>query len=115
PLDRSADGEHQGNAPRGGQRLGLAETIALHPEADVDEVVRAWYLAEADAYVRPFTEPNPHTLPAGDAIPAALELWEPGDEFTDLDWPGTLAASPIIVPGVTTRRRTFIEDERREP
>ena len=36
-----------------------------------------------------------------------LDLWEIGMAVEDMDWLGTLTASPVVVPGVTTRQRVY--------
>ena len=37
-------------------------------------------------------------------------MWEIGMPLEDMDWLGTLMASPRVVPGVTTRQRTYGTD-----
>ena len=115
PLDAGGtpDGGTGDGAGGHGQSLGVARTLTLYPNADAAEVIRAWYQAAAQPYVRPYSEVSLRPDGAGDEIPAALDVWEAGNELAELDWPGTLAVSPVIVPGVTTRRRTWFEDERR--
>lgn len=92
-----------------GQALGLAHTLALYGASDPDEVIAAWYRAEAAPWVRPLTQLMP-AVPAPD-LPGPLELWEAGDDLADLDWPATLQAGATVLPGVTTRRRSFLPDE----
>ena len=48
------------------------------------------------------------TIPEStDPLPEGLEVWEMGDPLEQLDWFQTILASPRIVPGVTTVRRTY--------
>src|SRR6185369_328275 len=41
--------------------------------------------------------------------------WEPEDDLEALDMPGSIARSPVIVPGVTTVQRTYGEMPGAEP
>src|SRR5690606_24960189 len=104
PDDRGADR---------GQGYGLAETLELYGPAAADAVLEAWYLREARRYVRPYFEPASRPPPTGDDFPGATEPWEPGEEVGEIDWRASLAASPVVVPGVTLRRRTFLPDDAR--
>lgn len=92
-----------------GQALGLARTLELMAGADPNAVMAAWYEAEARPHVAPLVQRG--LAPAGPAIPGPTEEWELGDDLADLDWPATLTGGAAFVPGVTTRRRTFIPDE----
>lgn len=108
------DGEGDPDAPlddtakKDGQRLTIAHTLALYSESGEDAVLSAWYRNEAAAWVRPYTRPAPSTPTGG--IPGPVELWEVGDALADLDWPLTLRSGTVI-PGVTTRRRSELDDE----
>ena len=93
-----------------GQTYGLADTLRLWRGADADAVVAAWYLAEARRWVRPLTQPALLGSDPDDTIPGALEPWQLGDDVDDLDWVATLSRSPVVVPGVTTRRRDTLAD-----
>ncbi|TWX40894.1 VWA domain-containing protein [Frigoribacterium sp. ACAM 257] len=93
-----------------GQAYGLAETLRLWRSTDADGVVAAWYLAEARRWVRPLTQPALLGSDPDDTIPGALESWQLGDDVDDLDWVATLSRSPVVVPGVTTRRRDTLAD-----
>ncbi|MFC0197309.1 VWA domain-containing protein, partial [Microbacterium arthrosphaerae] len=91
-----------------GQRLGVARTLALYEGSDEAAVLAAWYRSEAAPWVRPVTERRP-ARPAPE-LPGPLESWEVGDDLADLDWSATLQAAPVVVPGVTTRRRSHLDD-----
>ncbi|MFJ6678658.1 VWA domain-containing protein [Microbacterium sp. NPDC091382] len=104
-LDRDGDGIGQGK----GQALGLARTLELYGASDPDEVMAAWYRAEAAPWVRSLTQRMP-AVPAPE-LPGPLEVWEAGDDLADLDWSATLQAGATVLPGVTTRRRSFLPDE----
>jgi len=103
PADTTDDG-----AKKDGQRLTIARTLELYRESGEDAVLAAWYRNEAAAWVRPYTRPAPSTPTGG--IPGPVELWEVGDALADLDWPLTLRSGTVI-PGVTTRRRSELDDE----
>jgi hypothetical protein len=92
-----------------GQGFGVAQTLALYEGTDAATVLAAWYRAEAARWVRPLTQRSP-ARPAAE-LPGPLETWETGDDLAELDWPATLQAGPVIVPGVTTRRRSYLDDE----
>ncbi|WP_120494162.1 VWA domain-containing protein [Microbacterium phyllosphaerae] len=103
PADPAKD-----RTKKDGQRLTIARTLALYRESGEDAVLAAWYRNEAAAWVRPYTRPAPSTPTGG--IPGPVELWEVGDALADLDWPLTLRSGTVI-PGVTTRRRSELDDE----
>ncbi|MDQ4113500.1 MAG: VWA domain-containing protein [Actinomycetota bacterium] len=104
-----ADDDAAAAADASGQALGLARTLELMAGADPNAVMAAWYEAEARPHVAPLVQRG--LAPAGPAIPGPLEEWELGDDLSELDWPATLTTGAVFVPGVTTRRRTFIADE----
>ncbi|MEP6842003.1 MAG: vWA domain-containing protein [Pseudolysinimonas sp.] len=93
----------------GGQSLGIADTLKLYSGTAPDQVLTAWYLNEARPWVRPYRQPS-LTPPSGTELPGALEQWDIGDDLDQLDLLSSLAASPRLIPGVTTRRRTRLED-----
>lgn len=100
----------EGNAAAAsGQTYGLAHTLALYAGVDEAIVLQAWYTAEARQWVRPYLQPS-QTTRAGDELPGALETWALEDELERIDWPATVAASPAVIPGVTTRLRTQFTD-----
>ncbi|BAJ75394.1 NAD/NADP transhydrogenase alpha subunit [Microbacterium testaceum StLB037] len=92
-----------------GQALGVARTLELYEGADQDAVIAAWYRAEAARWVRPLTQRAPAT-PA-EELPGPVETWETGDDLADLDWPATLRAGGAVIPGITTRRRSYLADD----
>ncbi|MEX3644948.1 hypothetical protein [Mycolicibacterium porcinum] len=92
-----------------GQSYGVAQTLALFSGSDPNAVMLAWYEAQARPWIRPLLQSGRGAAEQG--IPGPLETWELGDDATELDWPATLAVSPVVVPGVTTRRRTQLPDD----
>jgi hypothetical protein len=93
-----------------GQGYGLARTLQLYSASAANDVTAAWYQTRARTYVRPLLQRSTAAPPAGAEIPGPLESWEPGDDLADLDWAASMARSPNIVPGVTTRRREYLPD-----
>lgn len=94
--------------PSGGQGYGLAQTLALYDPSLAPAVMAAWYRIAARRWVKPLTERRPDLT--GADLPGPLEVWELGDDLADLDWPGTLTAAPTLLPGLTTRRRSRLDD-----
>lgn len=98
-----------GDGDGDGQALGIAETLRLYSATEPAQVLTAWYLNAARPWVRPYQQPS-SVPPSGTELPGALEEWELGDDLDQLDLASSLAASPRLIPGVTTRRRTHLED-----
>ena len=107
PTGGTASDRDDGEAAA--QHLDVARTLELYPTADADAVVAAWYRSEAAPWVRPYRERRP-AVPAAD-LPGPVETWDAGDDLAELDWSATLQAGAEIVPGVTTRRRSYLDDE----
>ena len=81
---------------------------ALGSTTTAEEVAIAWYREHAARHLVPFpTRPRPR--PA-DELLAGLEPWEVGDDLSTVDWTGTMTASPVVVPGMTTVRRAYLDD-----
>ena len=81
---------------------------ALGSTTTAEEVAIAWYREHAARNLVPFpTRPRPR--PA-DELLAGLEPWEVGDDLSTVDWTGTMTASPVVVPGMTTVRRAYLDD-----
>lgn len=99
----------QAGQPGSGQGFGVARTLGLYAGSDRAAVRAAWYRSQAGRWVRPFTERRPD-LPSSD-LPGPLEVWQLGDDIADIDWSHTLQAGAVVVPGVTTRRRSTLDDE----
>ena len=52
---------------------------------------------------------------AVDPLPEGLDQWDAGQSLEEIDWPGTLLGSPVVVPGFTTRRRVYGENPGFDP
>lgn len=107
PAAAAVGSTETGQAP--GQGYGVAETLALFDGSDPNAVMLAWYESQARPWIRPLLQSGRGVAAHG--IPGPLETWELGDDATELDWPATLATNPVVVPGVTTRRRTQLPDD----
>jgi hypothetical protein len=113
-AESATDGPDEGTgatatARSSGQSFGIAETLELFAGADPDAVMAAWYEAEARPWVSLLQRRGEASV--APELPGPLELWETGEDLADIDWPATLAGGTVVVPGVTTVRRTFLADE----
>ncbi|GII98122.1 hypothetical protein CLV28_1449 [Sediminihabitans luteus] len=79
--------------------LGLATTEA--------EAARTWYQEHAARHLVPFPDRPASTVT--EPLLGAHETWDVGDELADVDWGASVARSPVVVPGMTTVRRTWDE------
>jgi hypothetical protein len=68
-----------------------------------DKIIARYYRDLALPHLVNF--PVRQTPPATDPYPEGLDTWDIGTPLNQLDWLGTLTASPIVIPGVTTRLR----------
>lgn len=109
---RGADVEEPQPTPAGGSTLMPAALHAvlqaLGSTISREDVAIAWYREHAARHLVPFpTRPRPR--PAEELL-AGLEPWEVGDDLSSVDWTGTVTASPVVVPGMTTVRRAYLDD-----
>ena len=72
---------------------------------DVDErdIAAGYYRERALPHLNSF--PILEQPEATDPIPEGLDLWDVASAVEDIDWLGTVLASPHVIPGVTTRER----------
>ena len=110
----AAEGAADDDPQAGGQGYGLAETLRLYATMPVTDVLTAWYTERSRPWVRPFRQPD-EPPPQDLDTPGAVTLWEVDDDPALLDWPATVAASPWVIPGVTTRRREPISERPARP
>ena len=69
------------------------------------EVVMRYYRERAIPHLIRFPE---REIPRStDPLPEGVEIWEPGDPLSEVDWTETVTRSPVILPGVTTVKRVF--------
>lgn len=116
PADRAPSASFPGtsDAPSGVLPPDLHATLAaLGASTTLEDVAVAWYRERAAPYVVPFRRVEQRTVP--ERLLGGLEPWELGEDVADVDWVGTVTASPVVVPGVTTVRRLTMDDEPGEP
>ncbi|MCC2335348.1 hypothetical protein [Cellulomonas wangsupingiae] len=128
PGDGSAPGAADAGTPqhgsgradgRGAPHSGIlppelhATLAALGSSATLEDVAVAWYRERAAPHLVPFRRAARPGVP--DPLLGGLEPWSLGEDVADVDWVGTVTASPVVVPGVTTVRRHVMDDEPVEP
>ncbi|GAA3812435.1 VWA domain-containing protein [Cellulomonas soli] len=126
PADDAADAGVSGTAPdtaaspsagsRGNTLLPAelhAVLAALGSRSTLEDVAVAWYREHAAPHLVRFPERVSHRSP--EPLLGGLEDWSVGEDLGDIDWVATVAASPVVLPGRTTRRRELLEDDAAEP
>ncbi len=110
PRDAAARAGSSGRAKdgAGGQGYGTADTRGLYSVDDRAGLAERYRL-DAARWVRPFTQRR-DARPSIE-LPGPSELWEVGDDLAEIDWPTTMQGSITPIPGVTTRRRSWIEGD----
>jgi len=128
PIDLSDQSEQEGQG-RGqvpSELSGRKSIKSYRDPFEYAEILKASgvTLNERDIAVRYYRERAiPHLIPfpsrenpvATDPIPEGLDIWDPSSEIDRIDWISTLAASPIVIPGVTTRERLVGNSPGTEP
>lgn len=89
-----------------------AVLAALGATTTREDVAIAWYREHAARHLVPF--PTRRRPRPADELLAGLEPWEVGDDLSSVDWTGTMSASPVVVPGMTTVRRAYLDDPEEE-
>jgi hypothetical protein len=51
--------------------------------------------------------PTREVMESVDPVPEGLDTWESGAPIENIDWMATLTASPVVIPGFTTRERLY--------
>jgi hypothetical protein len=77
------------------------------------EITARYYREMAVPHLVPF--PVKQLPRATDPLPEGLELWDIDSPLDQIDWLGTYLASPVIVPGVTTRERLYGDSPGNDP
>ncbi len=80
---------------------------------DVREITARYYRELAIPHLIPF--PAKQLPRATDPLPEGLDLWDVSTPLEQLDWLGSLLTSPDVIPGVTTRQRTYGESPAADP
>ncbi|GCE77848.1 VWA domain-containing protein [Cellulomonas biazotea] len=103
------------SSPAGAAAGSTLEPAALHAVLAAlgsgstrQDVAVAWYRENAARHLVPF--PTRERPRPSDELIAGLEPWEVGDDLSSVDWAGTVTASPVVVPGMTTVRRAYLDD-----
>lgn len=115
-IDGPGPAERIGGRKRGGsgrkavrQSRGPVEyaEVLRAAGANLDEaaVVARYYRERALPYLVKF--PSRMMPQATDPVPEGLDTWDIGSPLEEIDWVGTALASPVVMPGETTRRRLF--------
>jgi hypothetical protein len=114
--DKASDADKPGGEEKG---TGGHKTLKRYREPfEYAEVMKAAgaNVPEADLIARYYRERAlPHLVrfpvrenpTASDPHPEGLEGWDIGSALEDVDWLGTILASPNVIPGVTTRQRLY--------
>ena len=96
------------------QPFEYAEVLkAAGVDLDVREITARYYRELALPHLIPF--PVKRMPQATDPLPEGLDVWDIGSPLDRVDWLSTLLASPVIVPGVTTRERLFGDSPGSDP
>lgn len=90
-----------------------ATLTALGSRATLEDVAVAWYRERAAPHLVPFRRAEHVDVP--EPLLGGLEPWAVGEDVADVDWVGTVLASPVVVPGVTTQRRHLMDDSPAAP
>ncbi|WP_456826819.1 hypothetical protein [Cellulomonas sp. P5_E12] len=111
PVDLTTGGAGSGmNALQPAALHALVQ--ALGSAASAQQVAAAWYRERAAPHLVPF--PVREGATASEQLLGGLDPWEVGDDLSSIDWSGTVTASPVVVPGMTTVQRAYLEDEERQ-
>lgn len=118
PIDLSEQGklDGQGRGRVASEHTGRKSIKSFRDPFEYAEILKASgvTLNERDIAVRYYRERAiSHLIPfparenpvATEPIPEGLDIWDPSSEMDRIDWMSTLTASPIVIPGVTTRER----------
>jgi len=88
------------------QPFEYAEVLkAAGVDLDEREITARYYRERALPHLVPF--PVTRLPRATDPLPEGLDVWDPDSPLESIDWLGTLLASSVVVPGVTTRERLY--------
>jgi hypothetical protein len=82
-------------------------------DLDTREITARYYRELAIPHLVPF--PVKRLPRATDPMPEGLDLWDVDSPLDKIDWIGTLAASPVVIPGVTTRERLYGDSPGTDP
>ncbi|RUT72484.1 hypothetical protein D0817_02440 [Flavobacterium cupreum] len=100
-----------GQGPRNGY-MGPGSYIDLmkqvNANADEQRLVNAYYKEIALPHLIDFPVESSENLSMD--LPEGLETWDIGDPIEEVDWLQSAIASPALIPGLTTQKRTYGSD-----
>ncbi|WP_066465688.1 hypothetical protein [Sanguibacter suarezii] len=115
-LAEAEDSAPVGTAPAqgsGSSTLSPADYSAVLASLGVGTTPRAaahaWYREHASQHLVPF--PVRHDDAAPEDLLGGHDAWDVGDDLADVDWSATVLASPQVIPGMTTRRRHYEQEQ----
>ena len=85
----------------------------LGVRVSVQELIVRYYRERARPHLVPF--PARLARKAAEPQPEGLDPWDIGSPLADIDWVGSLALSPVVVPGLTTLERSYGATDGGEP
>jgi hypothetical protein len=96
------------------QPFEYAEVLkAAGVDLDDRQITARYYRELAIPHLVPF--PVKQLPKATDPLPEGLDVWDVSSPLEQVDWLGTMLASPTVVPGVTTRERWFGDNPGSDP
>ena len=107
------DGRPDKRTVRRGPKEFLDILNSVGVKRDPKVLVARYYRELAMSHVIPF--PAQRIERAGDPLPEGLDVWEPSSPMEHIDWLQTMMQSPVVIPGLTTVRRTYGLTEGGEP
>ena len=114
PSPRTLDTIHQNT---GASTLSPADYTAVLAALGVgttpQEAAIAWYREHAAQHLVPFPVRRAELAP--EPLLGGHDLWDVGDDLSDVDWTATVLASPQVIPGMTTRQRHYEQETGAEP
>jgi hypothetical protein len=111
PVRRDVEGGQKSRYREPTSYVDLMQGLGVKVEPR--ELVMRYYRERALPHLVRF--PARRVRQAADPQPEGLDVWDVGSPLSAIDWTGTLAASPVVLPGLTTRERTYGETEGGEP
>ena len=111
PVDRERAGGRKSTYREPTAYVELVKSLGV--DVEPRELVMRYYRERALPHLLPF--PVRRQRRAADPQPEGVEVWDVGSPVAAIDWAATLAVSPLVVPGLTTRERTSGETDGGEP
>lgn len=80
-----------------------ATLTAMGEQISLEQVAAAWYRELAAPLLVRF--PVRESPVSQETVLGGLGTWDVGEDLSLIDWSATVTASPVVVPGITTRQR----------